>query len=367
MIILFKKNIQFLLELMNAKILNHLSDYVADEDIQKSSKEGLPFIDPTNPSLRSEAITLLIQKAKKEEVIFEYDYRYTYLNFYKYDILNSKSVEFDQTYGIPVNKYFHIDKPKPYPVTIGLYGLECISKYYRHRNGELLKYFVQVCDWALINQNEIGAWPVPFPYEFFKGRSGGTMQSGWISALGQAYILSSLSRYLIVIKEKKIEIANNEEIINNIIYVTDRGINPFERDVLEGGIARKFIGKHLFFEEYPTPKPSFVLNGFMFALLALYDVYKIFNNKRAENLYKEGIKTLQVMLPFFDLGDRTAYDLTHLSTGNESYPPNPARKAYHQVHLTCLSALNSIEGGIFDDILSRWILYFYGVISPNNC
>ena len=100
--------------------------------------------------------------------------------------------------------------------------------------------------------------------------------------------------------------------------------------------------------------------------MGLYDAWKIIDSDLAKTLYNDGIQTLQASLPFFDLGDRSSYDLTHLQEGNESMPPNPARQGYHDTHIRLLDAIDVIEGGKFNDVLVRWILYRYGIPSSNN-
>ncbi len=40
----------------------------------------------------------------------------------------------------------------------------------------------------------------------------------------------------------------------------------------EGGFQAKLLDTHIWYEEYPTSPPTFVLNGFMYSLLGLYDL-----------------------------------------------------------------------------------------------
>ena len=330
---------------------------------KEALRDDLPFISPTDPSRRDHNIDQILEMASKDG-IFElppYDPVGGYLTLHKSNILNNKVVEFNEEDGIPVNKYSHLDEPHPYPVSIGLYALEQYSKFIMKPNGDNLSRFRSVCTWIIDNQGQEGAWPVPFVYAFFKDR-GGNMPKGWVSALGQGYCISSLCRYLSFVRSNE----SNKDLESVISSTIERALKPFEVDVELGGIKRIFGDGNIFFEEYPTPKPSFVLNGFMFSLLGLYDAWKVIGSEDAARLYSDGIKTLTAALPFFDLGDRSAYDLTHLQKGNESMPPNPARPGYHDTHIRLLDAFNGIEDGIFADVLVRWIMYRYGVPSSNN-
>lgn len=43
----------------------------------------------------------------------------------------------------------------------------------------------------------------------------------------------------------------------------------------EGGVLATFLNKFHWYEEYPTKPPSFVLNGFIYSILGLYDLMSI--------------------------------------------------------------------------------------------
>ena len=339
------------------------SAYPEPPSPKKSSRDALPFVNPVDPAQRNLAIDELLERAVQDNLVGlpPYDYAGRYITLHRQDILNNKVVQFDEELGIPLNKYSHLDEPIPYPVSVGLYALEQYSKFIEYSDEENLAKFLHACDWIIENQEDEGVWQCPFDYTFFKER-GGEMKEGWPSALGQGYCISSLCRYLAYQRS----IGASEELVGMISAKIERGIAPFIMRVEDGGVMRKFMGEMVFFEEYPTPKPSFVLNGYIFSLLGLYDAWKTIESDEAANLYREGLQTLIRILPFYDLGDRSAYDLTHLQEGNESAPPNPARRGYHDTHLRLLDAINGIESGIFQDVLTRWVLYRYGVPAPNN-
>ncbi len=133
------------------------------------------------------------------------------------------------------------------------------------------------------------------------------------------------------------------------------------------GTKAPLFERHIaFYEEYPTEIPSLVLNGFMFALFGLYDFWKIAKDALAGRLYKMGEATLERMVAFYDLGNNTAYDLTHIHPSNWRTPPNACRKGYHQTHLIELSAMNAIEQNKYLDIYYRWLLYDRGIAITGN-
>ena len=72
------------------------------------------------------------------------------------------------------------------------------------------------------------------------------------------------------------------------------------------------------YEEYPTSPASFVLNGFIYSLLGLYDLNAIVPaslSHDAVHLYDQGMISLKKMLPLFDTGQGTIYDLRHFTLG----------------------------------------------------
>lgn len=74
---------------------------------------------------------------------------------------------------------------------------------------------------------------------------------------------------------------------------------------------RNLLFGRAWFEEYPTTPGSFVLNGFLYSLLGLYDLASINRNgtNKSRQLYDEGMATLKEMLPLYDTGSGSIYDL----------------------------------------------------------
>jgi len=100
------------------------------------------------------------------------------------------------------------------------------------------------------------------------------------------------------------------------------------------GVRNTLFGRYAWFEEYPTEPGSFVLNGFIYALVGLHDLVEAARRAgvetRAERLFDEvhyllvyfikdnirqGVASLYALLPLFDGGSRSYYDLRHISLG----------------------------------------------------
>ena len=127
------------------------------------------------------------------------------------------------------------------------------------------------------------------------------------------------------------------------------------------------MDKYVWYEEYPTTPPSFVLNGFIYALLGLYDVSQVSTGdyrKRASQLFEEGVSSLKALFPLFDIGSGSTYDLRHFTLKSV---PNLARWDYHATHVTQLLVMNSIHPDpMFDSFAERWSDYMKGKRAEHN-
>lgn len=167
-----------------------------------------------------------------------------------------------------------------------------------------------------------------------------------ISVLSRAYYHSGDERYL---------------------QAAIRGLQPFRLSSLKDGVAATFLGKYVWYEEYPTTPSSFVLNGFIFSLLGLYDLKSIAVGKGADEasaLFDQGMASLKSMLTLYDMGSGTTYDLRHVTL---KIAPNLARWDYHATHVNQLLLLGTIDNDpIFTTTAERWIGYMNGKKAAHN-
>jgi len=221
------------------------------------------------------------------------------------------------------------------PITVALSGLRAFNHWKTSGSAGDRAYFLKTARWFVAKQDpSSGAWFFAFDYPY-EGLND-TLHNPWPSAMAQGLATSILTRAYILTKEKC------------FLEAAERGLKPFEVEVEQGGVLRPFgclpppdgASGLVFYEECPTRvAPSYVLNGFMFALLGLYDLAAV-PNAQAAGLFQRGELTLRTILPLYDLADLTAYDLVHIT--------NPQRKIdkasvhYHLVHIVLLNALGSV-------------------------
>ena len=189
----------------------------------------------------------------------------------------------------------------------------------------------------------------------FSGGVLGVMEENWYGAMTQGLGMSFLTRMY--------HITGNETYLSAAENATELFYQPVEN----GGVLRYYDGNP-WYEEYPTPEAgSFVLNGYIYSLIGLYDLYATTNSTSGMELYYDGLDSLKNMISIFDLGCSSAYDLVHHSILNSA--PNTANFLYHGLHISLLSIINSIEdNGYFDTVQNRWSEYSNGecFVSPNG-
>lgn len=84
----------------------------------------------------------------------------------------------------------------------------------------------------------------------------------------------------------------------------------------------------------------------------------------AKSLYDQGMDSLKKMLPLFDTGTGSIYDLRHFTLG---ITPNIARWDYHATHVNQLLLLAGLEKeSIFASTAHRWEEYMQGKKAPHN-
>lgn len=80
----------------------------------------------------------------------------------------------------------------------------------------------------------------------------------------------------------------------------------FHKLAKDGGVKAIFLKEYTWYEEYPTQPSSFVLNGFIFSLLGLYDLAEASRSagiqSDAESLYKDGLRSLKALAMLYDTG-----------------------------------------------------------------
>lgn len=245
---------------------------------------------------------------------------------------SSEIFELDET-GIPKVKYgdaFYYN-----PVTVEDYALKEYGKAVNASVPDQFEQFLYVSDFLRRMQGEDGAFRYPFAWRYYLNKD--SYEPGWISGLAQGEALSVFARAWLVTKEEKWIEAGN------------KALAFLMRPVSMGGPMSKLDDLHvdlkenIFFQEYISTPNNYTLNGFMCILLGLYDWKEISppsnEKEQAEEAFAKGVFTLKTILPYYDIGGFSAYDLGFKTFKNQ-YPHIGIH--YHAQHIVLLHALYSI-------------------------
>uniref|UniRef100_A0A0M3J7P5 heparosan-N-sulfate-glucuronate 5-epimerase n=1 Tax=Anisakis simplex TaxID=6269 RepID=A0A0M3J7P5_ANISI len=157
----------------------------------------------------------------------------------------------------------------------------------KQRSSAHMEQFLVVADWFLSNQDDDGGWSVPVERSIAEKSL--VLEAGWHSAMAQGHALSVLTRAYAITKELK------------YLRAAVKGTKLFKINAGEGGVRNDLFG-YAWYEEYPTQPGTFVLNGFMYSLIGLYDLSAALKNQQqmendAAKLFADGIRSLQTFLP----------------------------------------------------------------------
>jgi len=218
------------------------------------------------------------------------------------------------------------------------------------------RWFLHAADWFLHNQDPRGGWPAQVTFN--KGRKkypeAEELRPGWYGAMCQGQGISVLVR------------AHLATGLPAYLEAAVRAVRVFGLPTTQGGVAAQVLGM-VWYQEYPTSPPAHILNGFIYGLLGLWDVASVQGEGQAKELYTQGLSSLLHLLPLFDSGSGTFYDLRHLTMKGA---PKVARWDYHATHVNQLLTLATLEEGAgahqLRETAERWRGYMVGQRAPHN-
>jgi len=118
-------------------------------------------------------------------------------------------------------------------------------------------------------------------------------------------------------------------------------------DVADGGVRRLDAEGNVWLEEYPSREPSLVLNGFVYALFGLYDLFRVTRDPAVEADVEACLRTLRANLHRFDAGYWSLYDVQRAELVRWYYQKN--------VHVPQMAVLHRLTGeSVFDEYRRRW-------------
>lgn len=269
-----------------------------------------------------------------------------YLNYGDTVYKDSALLKIDPT-GLPTVKYgdsYHYN-----PVTIAQFALD----EYCRAAGPSDK-FVPATNYLLGMMGDDGAFRYDFPFERYA--TGEMYQPGWISGMAQGQAISVFVRaYHFTNQDKYLDAARKALDFMLLSADKDGPMTTLERFTPEPS-------KLPFIMEYPQSPPVYTLNGYMFSMLGLHDFAAVAHDTAIQELAQQSSRTLKVLLPYYDMGSISAYDLSYITVpvgrnGKRSRPH--VSPEYHAVHISLLWALYKLTADpALKETAERWTSYF---------
>ncbi len=198
----------------------------------------------------------------------------------------------------------------------------------------------RVAEWFVAHQIDSrgtgGVWLHRFPMphlppliEYLPG--------AWISAMAQGLGASVLLRASAIFNAPH-------------FFAAARGaLDCFRYSTSRGGVAHELNAGNIFLEEFPADPPMHVLNGALFALIGLHEFLQHERFEEFERTYRRALQGVLQLLPRFDAGYASYYDLRGRQIANASY---------HDLHIRLLHAMANLSGEAeFQRTAARWQEY----------
>jgi len=229
------------------------------------------------------------------------------------------------------------------PVVSSQYALANYNCYLVTRDEEYRDEFLRHANWLVkrqtITHNGIGVWYYEFDWSSCR------CKAPWISSMAQGQAISVLIRAYALTGQR------------DYLQAAKSAVEAFEYSAQEGGVCVTDDSGNVFYLEYVCKSNAYVLNGFIFSLVGLYDYYKYTDEAQGLELFARGIKTLKARLQDYDTGSWTYYSLRG----------DIATMQYHKLHCRQAYELYFITGDpFFLDYAQRWELYLEKRRTPYN-
>lgn len=227
--------------------------------------------------------------------------------------------------GVPINVTNHGARVY-FAITIFQYGLGAYDLYLETGDKQFLDKFYNCVSWTMKNQEVPGGWDA----------FGFKNKDAKYSSMAQGEGISLLARAFVETKEPKYMIAAKKSLDFMILSIEKGGTTLYNTN---GGFT---------FEESTSSDYRTILNGAIFSIWGLWDYIVITKDKRYIEILHEATKHLATILPMFDCGYWSSYDLS----GNITSP------FYHDLHIEQLKVMFDLfEIDEFNKYADKWLGY----------
>jgi len=233
--------------------------------------------------------------------------------------------------GIPLIHFYATGEMVYNPTTVALFALSNLQLYLSGAGQRAA--WEKAVSWLINNGIHTGTGfllPLNFDHPFYH------LKKEWLSAMTQGVAVSCFVRAFIL--------TGNELFLK----IADEASRPLVTEVKHGGVA--YVDEDgIWLEEAPSNPPSHILNGFIYALMGLFDLFCVSKDTLVEKILMEVIFTLRKNIEKYDSGYWSLYQLN---------PALLAPLSYHMLHVQQLYFLYKVTGeNIFREYAVRFNTY----------
>lgn len=231
-----------------------------------------------------------------------------------------KSIFREGIYGFDADGvfvFYENGKPIYQPAGVPLAFLSFLNDYVQTKDETLVPKMKAQLQWMATNYTAIGdnriVWYYLYEHEGHKGP--------WSSGIAQGFAISALVRAYLFFKD------------DTYLDLAIKAFNQMHTPLKEGG--HTYCDNHyaLWYEE--ASQPTHILNGHIYSLLGVLDLYHATKNEFYKSCFDKGIQSIIDNIDEFDLGFFTKYSAAS---------PNTCNNSYHHIHLRQFETLYQITG-----------------------
>ncbi len=181
-----------------------------------------------------------------------------------------------------------------YPVMVIQFGLMSIDLHLKNdKSSEHVNHAKACMNWLESNKTEYKGAAVWRNLENTQYQ----LKEGWLCGMVQGQALSLYLRWYQLTKDAY------------WLSESERIYRSFNIDVSEGGFTLELERGKYWYEEYPTSEPSLVLNGYVYAIFGILDLYRVTKREELLVLWNNCVELIQTNLKKYDRWYWSAYDI----------------------------------------------------------
>jgi D-glucuronyl C5-epimerase C-terminus len=230
------------------------------------------------------------------------------------------------------------DQGSIHPIRMAQFALHRYSIWQATGDAEARADFFAQAQWFR-DRGDDGPIPGLYVFDFPWDKYGAG--SGWTSAMAQGEAISVLLR------------AEHHEPGSGFGDAARRAAQPFRAEIGEGGVVWR-SGHDVFFEEVANSSAPHILNGCIFALWGVWELWQRTGEAWLGELVQQCVETLGRWLALYDTGWWSLYSLMRSASGQ----PHLATLKYHEFHIAQLQVLAAMfSEPMFKATAARWAEY----------